>query len=162
MCFKRREKKKGGQRRGVRENSVNGSGKGRVHSWSCSTLLDRKREERRSIMQVPDTRGEACSSQGWHSVWKRRGGSFPHFQLALSILSQLISPPPLLVCPCQGLKMHAACWLSVCLSVFLVVTVVGWLVGGGSPGDGLWVFTLRRCHLCSLVLVTLGLFFLQR
>lgn len=57
-------------------------------------------------------------------MWKRRGGSFPHFQLALSILSlssaslhtiQLISPPPLLVCPCQGLKMHVACWLSVCL-----------------------------------------------
>lgn len=159
MCFKRREKKREGKGEEWGRIVWMARGKGRVHSWSCSTLSDRKREERRSIMQAPDTRGEACSSQEWHSVWKRRGGSFPHFQLALSILSQLISPPPLLVCPCQGLKMHAACWLSVCLP--------GgdrcWLVGGGSPGDGLWVFTLRRCHLCGLVLVTLGLFFfLQR
>lgn len=67
-------------------------------------------------------------------------------------------PPPLLVCPCQGLEMHVACWLSVSL----VVTVVGWPVHGGSPRDRLRVFTLRRLRLYGPGLVTLGLFSTER
>lgn len=139
-------------------------GKGRVPSWRCSTLSDRKREERRSIMRAPDTRGEASSSQGWHSVWRRRGGSFPHFQLALSILSHLppstpsssSAPSP----PCLSLpRFKDACGLlALCLSLRLPGGDRGWSVGGGSPGDRLRVFTLRRCCLCGPGLVTLGLF----
>lgn len=97
-------------------------------------------------------------------MWKRRGGSFPHFQLALSILSHLppstpssspASSPPWLSLP----SFKDACGsLALCLSVSLVVTVVGWLVAGDSPGDRLWVFTPRRCRLCGPGLVTLRLF----
>lgn len=104
-------------------------GKGRVHSWSCIMLSDRKREDR-SKMWAPDMRGEAWSCQEWHIVWKRRGGSFPHFQLALSILPHLPAPnhpahqPPPLVCPCQGCM-----WLADSQSVSLSPWWGPWLVG---------------------------------
>lgn len=78
----------------------------------------------------------------------------PLFLICLPPHHPAHQPPPLLVWPCQGLKMHVACWLSVSL----VATVVGWPVRGGSPRDGLRVFTLRRFCLCSPSLVTLGLF----
>lgn len=135
-------------------------GKGRVHSWSCTMLSDRKREER-SKMWAPDTRGEAWSCQEWHIVWKRRGGSFPHFQLALSILPHLPAPnhpahqpPP----PLSVLAKDACGLLTLSLSLCLPGGERGWLVAAGPLGDRLWVFTLRRCRLCGPGLVTLGLF----
>lgn len=60
-------------------------------------------------------------------------------------------PPQFLVWLCHILKMHAARRLSLCPGWRL------WLVGGSSPGAKLWVFTLRRCCLYGLSLVTLGL-----
>lgn len=118
-------------------------------------------------MQVPDTAGAAMSQQQpgvsqclekkrWHSLL---------FPTALSPSSLMFfpqhhpahrpppsfHPPQFLVWLCHILKMHAARRLSLCPGWRL------WLVGGSSPGAKLWVFTLRRCCLYGLSLVTLGL-----
>lgn len=129
-------------------------------------LLDRKREERKSIIKCQTLLGLLCrsSSQGCHSVWKRKDGILSYFQLPfphLLLCSSLntirlidppsFHPPQFLVWLCHILKMHAARRLSLCPGWRL------WLVGGSSPGAKLWVFTLRRCCLYGLSLVTLGL-----
>ena len=166
----KKKEKKGGQRRGVRENGVNGEeGKGRAHSWRCSTLFGQEKKKKKGGEEEQNASArhgggrEACSSRGWHSVWRGRGGSSPRFQLALSILS--LSLPLICLPPCHPAHPHPPLILPPlppCLSLpgfkdacgwlaLRLPPVVGWLVGGGSPGDGLRVLTPRRCRLFSRV-----------
>lgn len=109
-------------------------------------------------MQAPGMRGEACSSQ------RRKGGIFPSSSLTHPLSSaslyaiQLISRLPSSLCLSLPRFKDACGLLAGCLSLCLPGGDRGWLVSGGSPGDRLWVFTLRRCCLCGSGLVTLGLF----
>lgn len=83
---RKKEREAKGEERGDGVNGWRG-GKVRVHSWRCSTLTEREREREKEEFNT------SARHEGWHSVWRRRGGSFPHFKPALSILSHL--PPSL-------------------------------------------------------------------
>lgn len=129
-------------------------------------------------MRAPDTRGAACSSREggvervtqcvqekmWHFPSFSSSLIHPLSLICLPPLHQAHQPPPLLVRPCQGLKMHAAGWLALCRH-----GVEARLLAPQPPsftvvlaGTQLGVFTPRRFRLCRPSFVTLGLFSSQK